>query len=311
MSMFLNRLKKNHAHLRKWARRVGTEAWRVYDKDIPEYPFAVDLYGPCAVVHEYDEGFEDDAPKREEVVDAVMAVVGCRREDVFVKIRRRIRERTEQYERVAERGAIEVIAEQGLRFRVNLSDYLDTGLFLDHRKSRAWVRDASAGKRVLNLFCYTGSVSVFAAAGGASEVVSVDLSNTYLDWARENFRLNGVNPDLPGYSFVRDDALKLLGDLRLQGRSFDLVFVDPPSFSNSKKMDGHFDVQEHHTGLLLACARVLDPSGVIFFSNNNRRFRIDEEGLAPALTVESVTERTLPEDFRNRKVHNSWLLRPR
>jgi len=310
-SMFLNRLKKNHAHLRKWARRIGTEAYRVYDKDIPEFPFTVDLYGTKAVVSQFDEGFEDEAGLGEAVCSELAAYLGIPRDDVFLKIRRRIKAREDQYGRFDALGVVQMVEEQGLKFEVNLSDYLDTGLFLDHRASRAWVRSQSSGKRVLNLFCYTGSVSVYAAAGGAVEVCSVDLSNTYLDWARTNMRANGFNADAAAFEFLREDVATLLAAFARKGRTFDLVFCDPPSFSNSKRMDGHFDVQEHHVDLLRACGAVLHPAGTIFFSNNNRKFKIDADSLGADFSLEDVTSKTLPEDFRNKRIHNAWLLSPR
>ena len=308
MQMLLNRLKKNHAHLRKWARRVGTDAYRLYEKDIPEYPFSIDVYGANAVVAQFDEGFEDEAGLGEEACAAVSACLGIPRERVFLKVRRRIKAREEQYAREGDARVTAVVEEQGLRFLVNLSDYLDTGLFLDHRPSRAWVRSEARGKQVLNLYCYTGSVSTYAAAGGADQVCSVDLSNTYLDWARENMRLNGFDPFR--YEFERSDVMPLLATFERMGRAFDLVFCDPPSFSNSKKMDGHFDVQDHHVELLRRCGAVLAPGGVVFFSNNNRNFRIDAPALeALGFSAEDISKRTIPEDFRNARIHNAWLLR--
>jgi 23S rRNA (cytosine1962-C5)-methyltransferase len=315
MSMFANRLKKNYAHLRKWARRAGLDAWRVYDRDIPEYPFSVDLYGGAAVVYEYEghaeEAEESRAAKAEEVKEAVSLFLEIPEARVFHKVRRRILNREEQYERSDERRFETTIFEQGLRFKVELGAYLDTGLFLDHRKTRAAIRAASSGKRFLNLYCYTGTATCYAAAGGASQTVSVDLSNTYLDWARDNMRLNGFDPEGGAHSFVREDAMLALSDFKFQKRTFDLVFVDPPSFSNSKKVVGHFDVQEHHAGLLIACGKVLEDDGLVVFSNNNRKFALDEEALAPHFTFENVTECTLPEDFRSKRIHNSWHLRKR
>ncbi|MCA2959149.1 MAG: class I SAM-dependent methyltransferase [Silvanigrellales bacterium] len=308
MSMFANRLKKNANHLRKWARRVGTEAYRVYDKDIPEYAFSVDLYGPNAVVYEY-EGPEDVPSKADEVLEAVHLFLEIPESRIFHKVRRRIVLREEQYTRSEERSFETVVMEQGQRFKVVLGAYLDSGLFLDHRKSRAFVRANAAGKRFLNLYCYTGAATVYAAAGGATETVSVDLSNTYLEWARENMRMNGFDPENGIHSFLREDAMRALSDLKFQGRKFDLLFVDPPSFSNSKKMVGHFDVQEHHADLLLACSKVLSEDGIIFFSNNNRKFKLDENALSGIFSYESMTEKTLPDDFRSRRIHNSWLLR--
>lgn len=308
MSMFANRLKKNAAHLRKWARRIGTEAYRVYDKDIPEYAFSVDLYGSNAVVYEY-ESPEGVPSKADEVLEAVHLFLEIPESQIFHKIRRRIVSREEQYTRSEERSFETVVVEQGQKFKVVLGAYLDSGLFLDHRKSRSFVRANAFGKRFLNLYCYTGAATVYAAAGGAKESVSVDLSNTYLEWARENMRLNGFDPENGCHTFLREDSMRALSDLKFQGRKFDFIFVDPPSFSNSKKMIGHFDVQEHHVDLLVACGKVLADDGIIFFSNNNRKFKIEEDAMKSIFLFESMTERTLPDDFRNRRIHNSWLLR--
>jgi 23S rRNA G2069 N7-methylase RlmK/C1962 C5-methylase RlmI len=307
MSMFANRLKKNHAHLRKWATRIGTEAYRVYDKDIPEYSFSIDLYGPNAVVYEYEDAFETPS-RAAEVLEAVHLFLEIPEARIFHKVRRRIVDREDQYQKSDERSFETVVVEQGLKFKIVLGSYLDSGLFLDHRKIRAFIRAHSAGKRFLNLYSYTGSATVYAASGGATESVSVDLSNTYMDWARDNMRLNGFDVENGNHTFMREETIRALSDFKFQGRKFDLIFVDPPSFSNSKKMIGHFEVQEHHADLLLACAKVLEDDGKILFSNNNRKFKMDEESLGKVFSIQNVTARTLPDDFRSRKIHNSWIL---
>jgi 23S rRNA (cytosine1962-C5)-methyltransferase len=308
MNMFLNRIKKNQAHFRKWAKRIGTQAYRLYDKDIPEYPFAVDVYGEYLVIHYYDEGFQDDEEKLWAATEDLGKVLGVDEEHIFIKLRRRIKDRKNQYEKAATLALTTVVEEQGLKFKVNVSDYTDTGLFLDHRKSRAWVKAQASGKRVLNLFCYTGSVSVAAGVGGALAVDSVDLSQTYLDWAQENFQLNGLL-EKEKYRFVREDCHKALIQFKAEGRRYDLIFVDPPSFSNSKRMVGHFDVQEHHAELLMLCKDILSENGLLFFSNNLRKFEIQKELLELHFAIESYSSKTLPDDFRNKKIHNSWLLK--
>ncbi len=278
---FENRLRKNRQKLAKWAARNDLDAYRLYDRDMPEFAFAVDIYGDAVVLQYFDRRAQpklfspqaDEAKAREEIaagIAAVTAVLQVPRENVFLK-RRKLREDGEQYEKVESKSVTRVMRENGSQFLVNLSDYLDTGLFLDHRITRSLVKQMSAGKRVLNLFAYTGSISVYANAGGASEVVTVDMSNTYLDWARENFRLNNI--DETKNPLVRADVLRFLQEKKGCDDFFDLIVVDPPSFSNSKKMVGVFDVQEHHKQLLLDCEEILKPGGKILFSNNLRSFK--------------------------------------
>jgi 23S rRNA (cytosine1962-C5)-methyltransferase len=313
---FLNRIRKNQAHLAKWAQRNGVEAYRIYDRDMPEYPFAVDRYGDALVLHYFDRRPQphlfspeaDEKRAREEIRGAESAL--CSHFELhpallFVK-RRRLRQEGDQYDRVSESKVTRTVEEHGLRFLVNLSDYLDTGLFLDYRKVRMLVRAMSSGKRVLNLFCYTGSVSVYAGAGGAAQVMSVDMSNTYLDWAKENFLLNGL--DVERNIFLRADCVPFLKTGSYG--TFDLIVIDPPSFSKSKKMLGVFDVQEDHLELIRAAMRHLNPGGTILFSTNLRSFKLDTEGLGAGVSVRDLTAQTIPEDFRNDRIHKVFLLEP-
>jgi 23S rRNA (cytosine1962-C5)-methyltransferase len=314
---FENRLRKNRAKLSKWVSKNDLQAYRVYDRDMPEFPYAVDLYADAAVLHYFDRRpqpklYSPDADEKraeEEIqsgVNALCKVFSLSANLVFVK-RRRLREGGLQYEKLEAQKVTRVVREQGLRFLVNLSDYLDTGLFLDHRLTRSLVRGMSAGKRVLNLFAYTGSISVYAHAGGASEVVTVDMSNTYLDWARENFLLNGIS--LEKNPLVRADVLRFLEEKREGTDFFDLIVLDPPSFSNSKKMSGVFDVQLHHGTLLRDCESILKPGGKILFSNNLRSFQLDKE-ITRDWRVEEISAKTIPEDFRNEKIHKAWIFSP-
>ncbi len=314
---FENRLRKNITRLKKWAERNDLQVYRVYDRDMPEFAFSVDVYGDAVVLHYFDRRPQPQiyAPEADESkaqleiaagTDAVSRVLGVSPNRIFLK-RRRQREVCAQYEKLQSRGVTRIVREQGLRFLVNLSDYLDTGLFLDHRVTRSLVRNMSLGKRVLNLFAYTASMSVYANAGGASEVVTVDMSNTYLDWARENFGLNGMSVD--ANPLVRADVLRFLEEQKHGSSFFDLILVDPPSFSNSKKMSGVFDVQEHHAGLLKSCEDILRPGGKILFSNNLRSFKLDPE-ITRDWRVEDISEKTIPEDFRNEKIHKAWILSP-
>ncbi|MFW6154309.1 MAG: bifunctional 23S rRNA (guanine(2069)-N(7))-methyltransferase RlmK/23S rRNA (guanine(2445)-N(2))-methyltransferase RlmL [Planctomycetota bacterium] len=303
--VFANRLRKMARHRRRWPNR-GITCYRLYDRDIPEVPLAVDRYEEYVHVAEYERPHDRTPAEHADWLDMLMDVIAevleVPREHVFLKHRRRQRG-SAQYERVAERGRIVTVHEGGLTFEVNLSDYLDTGLFLDHRLTRARVREEAAGKRMVNLFAYTGAFSVYAAAGGAASTTTVDLSKTYLDWARRNMALNGVSPG-PAHRFVQADAMAFLAD-HAPGDHYDLAVIDPPTFSNSKRTEGVFDVQRDHAPLLAAAARLMPPGGVIYFSTNARRFKLDEPAL-PGLEIQDITRRTVPDDFRNARVHRCW-----
>lgn len=304
---FVNRVRKNARHLRKWARREAVTCYRVYDRDIPEFAYALDVYGERAHLQIYDRsGMAADDDRDEAVRVAAAQALDLAAADVVLKLRGR-RHGMEQHEKTGMRGRDFVVEEGGRRFLVNLEAYLDTGLFLDHRVTRGLVAAEAAGRRFLNLFCYTGSFTVYAATGGAAESVSVDLSNTYLDWARRNFALNRLDP--ARHRLVRADALRWLPDARSQRQRFDLIVLDPPSFSTSKAMTGVLDVQRDHAVLLSACAGLLAPGGVLYFSTNLRTFKPDPQALT-ALGAEEISARTVPEDFRNRRIHRCWRMRP-
>jgi 23S rRNA (guanine2445-N2)-methyltransferase / 23S rRNA (guanine2069-N7)-methyltransferase len=304
--MVKNRIEKNFRHLRKIAARENTQCWRVYDADLPEYAAAIDIYGEHLHIQEYQAPASVDEnlarTRWRELVRAAGEALGVPRERIALKQRRRGKG-GEKYGRLDQRGEFLEVGEGGLKFLVNLHDYLDTGLFLDHRPLRARVRELARGKRFLNLFCYTGSVSVYAAAGGASETVSVDLSQTYLDWAARNFALNGLDP--ASNRLVRDDAASYL---QSHSAMFDLIFVDPPTFSNSKRAED-FDVQRDHVRLLNQCGDRLMQGGMILFSNNFRRFRLDEQRLA-RFAIREISALTIPFDFaRHARIHRAWELR--
>lgn len=305
---FANRLGKNIKHLQKWARREGIGAWRAYDRDIPQYPLSVDLYGERIHLQEYDTGWlipdDEYAVWLDEVYDAIQFVTGLPREAIAFKTRRRQRG-DHQYEKTGEQGKDFIVEEYGQRFWVNLDAYLDTGLFLDHRNTRRRVREEAGGRRFLNLFAYTGSFTVYAAAGGAVMSETVDLSNTYLDWAKRNFELNGVDP--VNQQLVRADVFRYLEDAGRDGKQFDLIVMDPPSFSNSKKMLDILDVQRDHPRLIHQAMRLLSPDGVLYFSNNLRTFSLDEQ-IAARYRVKDISAQSVPEDFRNRKIHQCWRL---
>jgi 23S rRNA G2069 N7-methylase RlmK/C1962 C5-methylase RlmI len=318
-AMLGNRLEKRWRHLRKWARRTGTGAFRLYDRDIPEIPLVLDLYGDdesSAIAGAlYRRPYEKDAAEESRwlaaMTGAISRSLGIPLDSIFLKERGRQRGK-DQYRKIHSRGEIKDVMEGGLRFRVNLSDYLDTGLFLDHRKTRALVRELSPGKRVLNLFCYTASFSVCAAAGGATSVDSVDMSNTYLDWAGTNFALNGlearpVSPDAPGggnealppFRLVRADALRFLADAA--SKRWDLIILDPPAFSNSKKMTGALDLKRDHRSLISRCLRRLSPGGRLLFSAHAKGFALDPEDF-PGTTLEDLRERIRDEDFAGKRL---------
>lgn len=309
-SPFANRLRKNARHWGKWAKRQEIACYRIYDRDIPEFPVAVDIYADRVHLQEFDTGWqmsdEDHAQWVEGIRAAVSEVLELPLDAVVFKLRARQRG-TAQYEKTGAQGEDFVVEEGGHRFIVNLEEYLDTGLFLDHRNTRRMVGDRAAGKRFLNLFAYTGSFTVYAAAGGASSSVTVDLSNTYQDWARRNFELNGM--DLSRHLLVREDVFAWLDRAVAAKERFDLIVMDPPSFSNSKKMTGVLDVQRDHPQLINQCLKLLSPAGELFFSTNLRSFSLDEAALAPC-RLKEISGQTVPEDFRNKKIHRCWLIEP-
>jgi len=307
--MLANRLRKNLARLKGWAKSGQIDCFRVYDRDLPEYALAVDLYADQVHVQEYQAPAEIEEKKARQRFAAALEVLpealGVDPAKVHCKVRQRQRGR-EQYRKQAEKGIFQVVQEGGLKFLVNLDDYLDTGLFLDHRQTRDWLRRHSAGRSFLNLFAYTGTASVYAAAGGARSTTSVDLSATYLDWARRNLQLNGF--DGGQHRLVQADCLEWLR--RDQG-SYDLIFLDPPTFSNSKRMTQTFDVQRDHVALIRLAVSRLAPGGQLVFSTNQRNFRLDRAELAELaeLQFHDLQAETLPRDFaRNPKIHQCWLV---
>jgi 23S rRNA G2069 N7-methylase RlmK/C1962 C5-methylase RlmI len=299
--MFANRLRKRAKHLSKWAKREGVTCYRVYDCDIPELPLVVDVYESHLHVSAYAR---DDDEKRDDAWLELMRMTAASALEVpperVIAKRRAGQPGASQYGRVAESGAYFDVGEGGLRFRVNLRDYVDTGLFLDHRVTRARVREEAAGKRFLNLFCYTGAFTVYAASGGAVSSTSVDLSKTYVEWAGDNLRLNKL--DSPEHRLVRADALEFLA--RDKGE-YDLAVLDPPTFSNSKKMRAEMNLQRDHVKLIRATLARLTPGGVLWFSTNFRRFKLDEAALGAA-RIEDLTRATLPPDFPDPKTRYVW-----
>lgn len=306
--MFANRLRKNIKRLGKWLKKNDYQCYRVYDADMPEYAVAIDRYGDCIHVAEYsapDSIKVEDAKRRLKEVRRVLPLVfDISPEKIFYKQRRRQRG-VWQYKREQSQGQAELLVREGpAKFKVNLSDYLDTGLFLDHRPLRLKIASEVGGKSFLNLFCYTASVTVHAALGGAKSSVSVDMSKVYLAWAKENFALNGI--DTERHHLQEGNCLQWIENCK---QRFDIILLDPPSFSNSKKMEGVLDIQRDHVELIKASCNLLNPGGHLYFSNNLKRFKLDREQLQ-GFDISDISQSTIDEDFkRNKKIHRCWLIR--
>lgn len=305
---FANRLRKNIKKLDKWAEKEGLEAYRLYDADLPDYNVAIDRYLDHIVINEYAAPKDIDEQKARhrlfDLVVAVLDVTGVEADKIILKVRER-KKGSSQYEKMAEKGEYFVVHEYNASLWVNLTDYLDTGLFLDHRLTRRMLGEMAQGKRFLNLFSYTGSATVHAALGGARSTTTVDLSNTYLNWAEQNLILNDIRGN---HRLIQTDCLRWLENADEQ---FDLIFIDPPTFSNSKRMEDSFDVQRDHLKLMEHLKRLLAAGGTLVFSNNKRGFKMDMEGMAElGLEAENITARSQSPDFsRNKHIHNCWLIR--
>ncbi|MEW5756224.1 MAG: bifunctional 23S rRNA (guanine(2069)-N(7))-methyltransferase RlmK/23S rRNA (guanine(2445)-N(2))-methyltransferase RlmL [Pseudomonadota bacterium] len=309
--MLINRLRKNLKHLAKWAKRENVSCYRVYDADLPEYALAIDLYqGEERWVHvqEYQAPASVDpakaAQRLQESLPAICQALEVAPHNLFLKQRRR-QKGTAQYEKFDQKEEFHVVSDGRAKCWVNFSDYLDTGLFLDHRLTRQMLGEVAKDTRFLNLFAYTGVATVHAALGGARATTTVDMSNTYLDWARRNLALNGITGDQ--HRFIQANCLDWIVEAADNPYlRFDLIFLDPPTFSNSKRMTQEFDVQRDHVELLRATVKLLGPGGVLIFSNNHRKFKLDTAALSE-LNIVGITKQTIPEDFaRNPRIHNCW-----
>ena len=305
---FANRLQKNIKKIEKWAKQQGLDAYRLYDADLPEYNLAVDRYADHIVVQEYAAPKNIDENKaRQRLLDAVNAtlnVTGIETNKLILKVRQK-QKGTNQYEKLANKGEYFYVNEYGAKLWVNLTDYLDTGLFLDHRLTRKMLGEMAQGKDFLNLFAYTGSATVHAALGKAKSTTTVDMSNTYLNWAEQNLLLNDIEGKQ--HKLIQANCLQWLEKC---DRQFDLIFVDPPTFSNSKRMEDSWDVQRDHIKLMKNLKRILRPNGTIVFSNNKRGFKMDFAKLEElGLSAVEISHKTLPLDFeRNKQIHNCWLV---
>ncbi|MCH9611811.1 MAG: Ribosomal RNA large subunit methyltransferase K [Chlamydiia bacterium] len=295
-SPFKNRLRKNYKAARKWGMKTTTNAFRIYDQEILEYPYSIDFYGGQILIYTYLGKKEGEDP-----VEPLIELLGIDPNRIVWKDRIK-RKRTEQYDKLDHARQFFTVYEHGVKFAINLIDYLDTGLFLDHRTTRQMVAKKAAGKQVLNLFCYTGAFSVHAAANGAKGTKSVDLSNTYLKWAKRNFNLNQIG--LEHHTFVKADCMKFLNE---EKEGYDLIIIDPPTLSRSKGMEEMFDVQRDYPYLLNQASKLLNQGGEIYFSTNLRNFRMDES-LFPHLKIEAITHQTIPFDFHNQKIHQCFVV---
>lgn len=311
--VFGNRLKKRDKQLRRWASRRDVTCYRVYDRDIPDLPLVVDRYDSYLHINDYREPWdaspESLAAFKAMVVQTASGALSVPREKVFIKDRRRT-SGNDQYQRLDAASVEDTVTEHGLQFIINMSDYVDTGLFLDHRPTRALVREWSAGASVLNLFSYTGSFTVAAAAGGARRTVSVDLSATYTAWCRRNLELNGLRA--PHHELCTADVVQFLNEAprRSADDRFNVIVLDPPTFSNSKKTPTVLDTQRDHARLINACLRLLTDDGVVLFSTNTRRFRLNDARIATD-RIEEITDRTIDQDFLGKRPHRAWVIRPR
>lgn len=304
--MFANRLKKNAAHLQKWAKRNQISCYRVYDADLPEYAYAIDVYNDHVVLQEYapPSSIPTEVAERrsQDVIQIVPSVLGIPPQHVVVKQRKR-QKGSQQYEKMNEQSHVMVVNEGSAKFNVNLYDYLDTGLFLDHRLLRSRFAALPTGTRFLNCFCYTGTASVHAAMAGAF-TTNVDLSNTYLNWAKTNFQLNRL--DISRHQFVQYDCLEWLNTT--QDR-FDMIFLDPPSFSNSKRMTETLDIQRDHESLIRAAMSLLTPNGTLYFSTNFRQFKLSPK-IGEQYLVQDISKDTIDLDYtRNNRIHQCFILK--
>jgi 23S rRNA G2069 N7-methylase RlmK/C1962 C5-methylase RlmI len=300
-----NRIRKNYQHIRKWAKRTLTNCFRIYDRDIKEYPLAIDFYDGKFCIHFFT--FEKDSydPPIEfcnQISQILHSLFSANTDDIFWRTRFK-REKVEQYEKQSCEDDFFTVLENGAIFKVNLKDYLDTGLFLDHRTTREIVAKGASGKRILNLFSYTASFSVQAALHGAIFTKSVDMSNTYSKWARDNFQLNQLS-DVKNV-IVRADVQKFLEEEILTSTSYDMIVIDPPTISRSKKMEKIFDIQIDYVSIIRKALNLLSSNGVIYFSTNSRKFRFDATSFSKEI-IQNITEKTIPIDFHDKKIHQCW-----
>lgn len=308
-SIIKNRIRKNYRHIRKWAKRTLSDCFRIYDRDIKEYPLAIDFYSGrfCVQFFSYDRDCDEPSIELREEINQALCSIFATSENLIYWRNRVKRKKIQQYEKIDEEKQFFFSFEYGVQFKINLHDYLDTGLFLDHRETRRLVSSIAKDKRILNLFAYTCSFSIAAAIGGASFTKSVDMSNTYTEWGRDNFILNSIS--LKNNEIIRADCMKFIDQAILSKDLFDIIVIDPPTISRSKKMDQMFDIQLDHVSLLTKALQLLSPEGIIFFSTNSRKFKLDNS-LFSVCSIKNISEKTLPLDFHNKKIHSCWEITP-
>jgi 23S rRNA (cytosine1962-C5)-methyltransferase len=306
--MFRNRLAKIFRHLGKQAKRLKLSCYRLYDHDLPEFPFCIEFYDDKLYIAEYKRRHgmteEEHDQWMEKSIEIISETLSVNKKNFFLKLRQRKPGRLGQYQKVDEVQHEFIVTENALKFIVNLSDYLDTGLFLDHRITRQMISEQSNRKRVLNLFSYTGSFSVYAAAGYAEEVVSVDLSKTYLAWAEKNMKLNGFT-DKGRYKFIHADVKQYLKTV--PPGYFDLIIMDPPTFSNSKRMKDFLDIQKDHATLINDSLKGMKKEGTVYFSTNFREFSMEKEKIN-ATGIKDITKTTTPFDFEGRLFRRCYVI---
>ncbi len=317
--IFYNRLEKRYKHLKKWAKRSDITCFRIYDKDIPEIPLVVDIYEDCStcekylVIALYERPYEKDSESENkwilEMAKKAAVVFLINPENIFIKMRKKQHNNSQYEKQILQRNKQIIVDEQNARFKINLSEFLDTGLFFDHRPLRKIIRETCKGKSVLNLFCYTGSFSVYAAQGKAKKIDSVDLSKNYIEWAKENFSLNNITIN-ENFSFYVEDSLTFLQKtVKINAAKYDIIILDPPTFSNSKKTDTTLDINRDYFLYINLCLKLLNKNGTLYFSTNSRKFSFDDSLIENKdVSICDITESTIPEDFRNKKIHKCWKL---
>jgi 23S rRNA (cytosine1962-C5)-methyltransferase len=317
--IFYNRLEKRYKHLKKWAKRSDITCFRIYDKDIPEIPLVVDIYEDCStcekylVIALYERHYEKDSESANkwilEMAKKAAVVFLINPENIFIKMRKKQHNNSQYEKQILQRNKQIIVDEQNARFKINLSEFLDTGLFFDHRPLRKIIRETCKGKSVLNLFCYTGSFSVYAAQGKAKKIDSVDLSKNYIEWAKENFSLKNITIN-ENFSFYVEDSLTFLQKtVKINAAKYDIIILDPPTFSNSKKTDTTLDINRDYFLYINLCLKLLNKNGTLYFSTNSRKFSFDDSLIENKdVSICDITESTIPEDFRNKKIHKCWKL---
>ena len=309
MTMLANRLKKNLKKLKSMLKTYNTDAYRLYCKDIPEFPYYIDIYGEVAIIFEKGKRDGVDEPtkalKHQEIVEALDEVLNIPTEKIFFKTRT-VHDRKSQYKPIDDNIQDKIIFEGEAKFIIKPNQYLDCGLFLDHRNLRKRIYQQASGKTLLNLFCYTGSFSIQAILGKSKHCTNVDMSKTYLKWFEDNARLNRI--DESSYTNVKENALEWLKAADKYKKSYDIIILDPPSFSNSKSMNGTFDVQRDHSFLVRRTMEYLNKDGVMYFSNNKLKFELDEF-LHHHYKIKEITDKTIPIDFSRSNIHKCFEIR--